>query len=219
MRSNAIMARLQATVAALGGMRADLAAVPRLLRLRLAGRTVGVVHGDPEALAGWGLAIEELAANGGQTDDSRVREWAHAAGVDAFACAHTCLPWMGAPGGVAVANNGSAGMPNFRGRLAGLATRIAPVGSANAGALYGLEAHGLRFEAVEIRFNTHAWWRRFERSWPPGSPAHESYAARIRGGPAFELVQARPGVTPGASECFSRRPQPGISSRCSTSTS
>ena len=172
-RSNAIMERLQATVAELEGMPQRLAGLPRLLRVRVGTAIIGIIHGDPDSLAGWGLAVESLATSGGPTDGPRVREWARQAGVDGFACSHTCLPWMGAPGGIPVANNGSAGMPNFRGCLHGLATRIAPVQAPHGDAVYSMEALGLRFEAIPLHYDRQAWRTRFERLWPPGSPAHE----------------------------------------------
>lgn len=199
-RSNAIMDRLQGTATTLdAGVRQTLAALPYVLRLHVGGRTIGVVHGDPDTLAGWALAVERLAPRGGTTGDGttageRVRDWARRAAVDAFACSHTCLPWTGRPGGVPVINNGSGGMPNFRGRLHGLAARVAPAGDAAPDAVVGIESHGLHFELVPIAYDHDAWRARFERCWPPGSPAHRSYFARITEGPAFEPADALPDV-------------------------
>ena len=192
-RSNAIMQRLQATAAANADIRAALAALPQVLRARVGDCAIGIVHGDPDSLAGWGLAVENLAARGGPTDGARVRDWARRADVDAFACSHTCLPWAATPGGVPVINNGSGGMPNFRGRLHGLATRIGHAAAPAPDAVFGIEARGLRFEAVPVRYDAGAWQARFERDWPPGSPAHRSYHARIMQGPAFEPGDALPG--------------------------
>jgi len=195
-RSNAIMATLQETVASAPEAKRELAALPQTLRLRIAGRLVGVVHGDPESLAGWGLAVETLAANGGATNGARIADWAARAGVEAFACAHTCLPWAGVLGGIAAINNGSAGMPNFRGHLAGLASRIAPATAPAPDALYHAAAGPLRLEAIPLHYASAAWLERFTSSWPPGSPAHGSYFERITRGPAHDLARA---LHPGAS--------------------
>lgn len=191
-RSNRIIERLRATAAARAGARAALGRLPRLLRLEVAGAVVGVVHGDPESLAGWGLAVENRARRGGPTDAATVRAWARQARVDAFASSHTCLPWADTPGGVAVINNGAAGMPNFRGRREGLVTRIAAAADPAPDALYAVTAGGARLEAVPIAYDHAAWERRFLRTWPAGSPAHASYHRRIVEGPPFEPAEARP---------------------------
>lgn len=196
-RSNAIMATLQETVGHLPEARQALAALPQVLRLRVSGRLIGIVHGDPDSLAGWGLAVENLAGNGGPTDGARVADWAARAGVEAFACTHTCLPWAGILGGIPVINNGSAGMPNFRGRLAGLATRIAPADDAAPDALYHAATDRVRLEAIPLHYDSDAWLERFKSAWPPGSPAHASYFGRLAGGPTHELASAiQPGASP-----------------------
>lgn len=192
-RSNRIIERLRATAAAVAGATTALARLPWLLRLEIGDRVVGVVHGDPDSLAGWGFAREHLPHRGGPTDAATVRAWARQARVDAFACSHTCLPWAGSPGGVAVINNGSAGMPNFRGLRQGLATRIAAASNPAPDALYAVTAGTTRLEAVPIAYDHAAWERRFLRAWPAGSPAHASYYRRIVEGPALDPVDARPG--------------------------
>jgi hypothetical protein len=192
-RSNRIIEHLRATAARVPGVTEALAALPRLLRLEMGHATVGVIHGDPEALAGWGFAVEHASGGSSPTDPDTVRRWAEEAGVDAFACTHTCLPWAGTPGGVPVINNGSAGMPNFKGRIDEvLITRIAPTDKPAADALYAVTAGGLRFEAIPVAIHGATWRRRFRRTWPPGSPAHASYDQRLREGPAHRPVDARP---------------------------
>lgn len=184
-RSNAIMARLQATAAQRPDAGARMAALPRLARVRVGEVTIGVIHGDPDWLAGWGLAVDHLAARGGTTDDAQLRDWARRADVSAFACSHTCLPWLGELGGVAVINNGSGGMPNFQGRRFGLATRIARTEHGADDACLAMTFGGVRFEAVPLVYDQAAWWARFARNWPASSPAHASYAGRLSDGPAF----------------------------------
>ena len=192
-RSNRIIERLRATAAGLPGATNALVTLPRLLRLGIAGRTVGVVHGDPDALAGWGLAVERMNGAAPGTDAATVRQWARTARVDGFACTHTCLPWTGTPGGVPVINNGSAGMPNFRARVNEiLVSRIAPIDRPAPDALYAITADGLRYEAIPITIDGDAWRKRFSTNWPPGSPAHESYHRRLAAGPAHAIGDAVP---------------------------
>ena len=80
---------------------------------------IGIVHGDAWSLAGWRFAQERL------DDGRRIERAFDAADVSVFASSHTCLPvTYRVPAGV-IANNGAAGMPNFRGTRFGLVTRIA----------------------------------------------------------------------------------------------
>ncbi|MFW5969103.1 MAG: metallophosphoesterase family protein [Halofilum sp. (in: g-proteobacteria)] len=192
-RSNRIIERLRHTAAEVPGATEALSALPRLLRLKIAGARIGVVHGDPDALAGWGLSVERVAGPAPVTNGATVRGWAETARVDAFACTHTCLPWAAKPGGIPVINNGSAGMPNFRGRIDEvLVSRIAPVERPAPDALYCITAGGLRYEAIPITIDGAAWRRRFTDNWPPGSPAHVSYYPRMTRGPAHSHADARP---------------------------
>ncbi len=192
-RSNRIMATLRTTALGLAGAPGALAALPRLLRLELGGTRVGIVHGDPDTLAGWGLAIEHVAGPEPATGAARVGEWAGRADVEAFACSHTCLPWAGCLDGVAVINNGSAGMPDFRGRIDEvLVTRIAPRTDPAPDAAYAEVAGGLRLEAIPVAIDGPAWRRRFARNWPPGSPARGSYEQRLHAGPNHSPADARP---------------------------
>ena len=124
-RSNRILQRLRTAVDP--AQRAQLAALPMWLRADVGGLRIGIVHGDATSLAGWGFAQEHLL-----DADHRdtVRTWFEDAGVDVFACTHTCLPMFQALHGGAsigtstrwVCNNGAAGMPNFASDSAGLLT-------------------------------------------------------------------------------------------------
>jgi predicted phosphodiesterase len=192
-RSNRIIERLRTTAAGITGAADALADLPRLLRLEIGDRTIGVIHGDPDALAGWGLAVERMNGSAPATDAATVRQWARAARVDAFACTHTCPPWAGTPGGIPVINNGSAGMPNFRGRVDEvLVSRIAAVDRPAPDALYSLTGGGLRYEAIPISIDGAAWRNRFTANWPPGSAADASYYQRMTEGPAHDPANAQP---------------------------
>src|SRR3989442_36506 len=85
-------------------------------------------------------------------------------------------------------NSGAAGMPNFRGELFGLATRIAV--SSSTEALYRLRCGELFVEAVPLRYDAEAWERSFLRQWPAGSDAHVSYHRRMTHGPQYSRAQA-----------------------------
>jgi hypothetical protein len=186
-RSNEILRRLRGTASAYPELRARLAALPMHLVAEIGALRVGIVHGDAESLAGWRFSQEALRERPG-----RARALLAAAGVDVFACTHTCLPVMqefSTPRGAAlVVNNGAAGMPNFRDTHFGLATRIASTPSPQA--LYGARLGKWVVEAVPVRYDHEAWIARFDRLWPAGSPASLSYRKRIAAGPDYEMEQA-----------------------------
>lgn len=206
-RSNAIFARLAATAATLPCERSALAALPPACVAEVGGRRIAILHGDPESLAGWRLAEEALrgldagpgeapAGPGSvpQTGEGQVADWFRRAEVDAFATTHTCLPFArdfaadGRPR--LVINNGSAGMPNFRGERYGLLTRISARPEPPPDRLYGIAVGGVRYDALPVRYDAKRWLQRFLADWPPGSPAHVSYHRRIVDGPDYALTQA-----------------------------
>lgn len=190
-RSNRILHRLRE--AATPAQRAQLAALPMWARAEVGGLQLGIVHGDATSLAGWGFAQEHLRD---ATHRDGVRRWFARAGVDAFACTHTCLPvfqGLRVAGGRAlrwVLNNGAAGMPNFAGDAAGLLTRIALAPFAGRDRRFGLRAGAVFVDAVAIEVDREAWQRLFLRQWPVGSDAHASYFGRIMRGPAYGPEQA-----------------------------
>jgi hypothetical protein len=99
-------------------------------------------------------------------------------------------------------------MPNFRGRRGGLLTRISARPTPPAESLYGITANGLRYDALPIPYDPARWLRRFEADWPPGTPAHTSYHARIANGPAYTLAQAMRGaVRPGPGQQTAQPPE------------
>jgi hypothetical protein len=191
-RSNEILARLRETSRAFTRERAALDALPMNLVARVGPARVGIVHGDAASLAGWGFAHDAL-------DERSHRRWLESvfadANVDMFASSHTCLPAIRSfsfarrPG--VVANNGAAGMPNFRGTRFGLATRIS-IHRAAGVALYGLRSAGTFVDAMPVRYDAEAWTRRFLANWPESSPAHESYFQRMVAGPNFIAARAAP---------------------------
>jgi hypothetical protein len=185
-RSNRIMERLRATALASGASLTKLAELPMHVAARVGDATIGIVHGDAESLAGWGFSQEALATPGGY---AAAQDASAQAGVDIFASSHTCLPVMQCFDSEAVLiNNGSAGMPNFRGMASGLVSRISVNRSENA--LYSTRCRGVYIEAIAVPYDNRAWQERFLAQWPPGTDAHRSYWDRIVNGPRYDVAQA-----------------------------
>jgi hypothetical protein len=185
-RSNRIVERLRATARALPAELAAIEALPPWLVAEVGGERVAVVHGDAESLAGWGFSQEALATPAGER--AARRAFAEA-GARVFASSHTCLPVMRVfDGGRIIANNGSAGMPNFERARYGIATRISVRPSPDA--LYAMRAGALFVEAIAVEYDQAAWQRRFLELWPEGSDAHRSYWARICHGPRYGVESA-----------------------------
>jgi hypothetical protein len=184
-RSNLILERLRATARRAPQLRTRLAALPMHLTALVGEARIGIVHGDPTSLAGWGFAHDRL-------DNASHRRWIEStfreANVHAFASTHTCLPAFRRFDGGVVANNGAAGMPNFAGSRCGLITRIGV--AAHPQRLYGLEVAGAAIDALRVDYDHARRMRRFLASWPEGSPAHDSYHRRITQGTRFRLEQA-----------------------------
>jgi hypothetical protein len=182
-RSNRIIERLR-------GAASDLQALARLpmhLVARVGARRIGVVHGDADSLAGWNFSQEVLATEQGLRSAQAAFA---AAGADVFASSHTCLPVLQEfPHGRVLVNNGAAGMPNLRGELYGLATRIGLLPARES--VYGVGCGELFIDAVALHYDQTAWQRRFVELWPPGSEAHASYYDRIVNGPAYDAGSAR----------------------------
>ena len=189
------MERLQQTVTP--AQHEALATLPYHRTVEVAGYRIAILHGDPESLAGWGLAVDAEAI----TDPGMgtLSDWFRRSRADIFACTHTCLPHAlrlevdGHPR--AVINNGSAGLPNFAGDLRGLITRIATEPSSHA--LYRVELPELVIEALPMPIDTTRWLHTFLEVWPPASPARLSYLRRLSQGPDHHPVDAvGRGVTP-----------------------
>ncbi len=185
-RSNRVIERLRATAARSPQALERLAGLPMYLVAAVAGERVAVVHGDADSLAGWGFSQEALSTQPGRAAAARAFAQANAR---IFASSHSCLPVLQRfTGGQVIANNGSAGMPNFHGTRFGLATRISVRPSAKA--LYGTRAAHLYVEAVPLDYDADAWQRRFLAQWPQGSAAYASYYRRICEGPDYRSEQA-----------------------------
>ncbi|MGF2735792.1 metallophosphoesterase family protein [Marinobacter sp. DUT-1] len=180
-RSNRIIERLQGVASAHPDIQMQLADLPRYRCLIFGGLKVLVLHGDPESLAGWGLAHESFA----EGNEASLSEWFSMTGADAMVCTHTCLPvlWSGLVAEQArlVVNNGSAGMGNLHGDPRGLITRIS-ASRPSVEPVATLERRGLHFSLVPVAFDHRAWLTRFDVLWPSGSDAEMSYRNRLLSG-------------------------------------
>ncbi len=188
-RSNRILGQLRrqataAEAAALGGL-------PMWMVARVGGQRFGIIHGDPQSLAGWGLAREHLLSpTQGETFRGQARQWFHAAGpsIQGFVCTHTCTPIYldlaaASTAPQLVLNNGSAGMPNLLNDHAGLITRLStrpPDGRIQAAVRFGMQRAGLFIDAVGIDYPHASWLAMFDGLWPLGSDAALSYRDRIK---------------------------------------
>jgi len=205
-RSNQIIGRLRATAARFPELVDRLGALPRYLTAEVAGERVGIVHGDPESLAGWRLALEAMEPGDPvvrhlvgcprqPTTAAELLDWFHRADVTVFASTHTGLPYaqdLADQQGRRrlVINNGSAGLDNFTGTTFGVISRLSTNPRPPADSLYGTTLDGLRCDALPLEFDP-AWWiARFTAQWPEGSPAYDRYFQCIRGGAQLRLHQA-----------------------------
>jgi hypothetical protein len=190
-RSNAIMRRLRETARQHAPLAARAGALNPHLVAEVAGRRIGIVHGDAESLAGWRFAHDALHEAG---NAAWLQGVCAATGLAGFASSHTCLPVyrkFGQGGTVHfIANNGAAGMPNFGGTRYGLLTRLSAQPPAEGVSQFGFRVHDLFVDALPVFYDHDAFARRFLATWPPGSPAHESYWQRIERGPAYAPAHA-----------------------------
>ena len=209
-RSNQIMTRLRATASRFPSLARRFGELPRHLAASVGGHRVGILHGDPESLAGWRLALEAMEPgdplvrrrvgwHGQPTAATDLMDWFAHADVDVFASTHTGLPYAQlVPDGRhrrLVINNGAAGLPNFAGSTYGVMTRLSDDPRPPTDSLYGVSIGGLRGDALPVRFDPARWKERFLAQWPPGSPGHHSYFTRITRGTHLQLHQAaREGV-------------------------
>ncbi len=180
-RSNRIMTRLQEVAAGEPDLTRQLRQLARWRAAFFGGLKVLVLHGDPESLAGWGLSHECLAADGiGQLQD-----WFRRCDADVILSTHTCLPvvWSGIVAGRPrlLLNNGSAGMANLYQDRRGLVLRLGP-GAGGQAPVMVRHLGALAGSLEPVAFDQAAWQGLFDRHWPKGSDAEQSYRNRITTG-------------------------------------
>ena len=150
--SNQIMTRLRTTAARFPELVSRLGELPRYLTAQVAGERVGIVHGDPESLAGWRLALEamepgdplvrhQVGWRGQPTTPAELLDWFGRAEVSVLASTHTGLPYAQAVADGRrhrlVINNGAAGLPSFAGTTHGVVTRLSSETEPPPDSLYG----------------------------------------------------------------------------------
>ncbi len=210
--SDAVVARLRTATAAPEEY-PWLAGLPRYLTVAVGGHRVGIVHGDPENLAGWRLALEAIEPQqphirhrtgftGTLTTAGQVLDWFRRADVEALCCTHTGLPYaqdfQHPAGRYVVANNGCAGLPGFAGRRHGVLTRLSALPDVPGDSLYGLTTAGLRFDALPVKYDHSRWITHFLDTWPAESPARRSYRHRIEHGTWLTPGDAARGTVTGS---------------------
>jgi hypothetical protein len=180
-RSNQIQQRLKQEVSA--PFLADAATLPMALSYTVGKAKVGVVHGDAHSLAGWQFDPSQLDLTENRRDMAQVFEQSQ---MNIFASSHTCAAGIRVFESLgAVINNGSAGMANLLGSSHGIMTRISVHPAPTAlPVLHSQFYAGVFLQAVKVDFDLVQWQQQFLRTWPPGSPAYESYFERITRGPA-----------------------------------
>jgi hypothetical protein len=205
-RSNAMMSRLQATSREFPAVVGALGELTRHVTVQMGAERVAVIHGDPESLAGWGLALESVeppdevlrtalgCLDQPTTTMQMVEAWFAEAGVHVFASTHTGLPYAQdfsvAGRRCAVINNGSAGLPCFEGGGASVITRISLDPRPHPLALYGVATDRLRCDALGVHFDAERWQAEFLAQWPPGTAGHDGYWTRITSGTSLLVDQA-----------------------------
>jgi hypothetical protein len=207
-RSNQIMTRLRTTAGRFPALVRRLGELPRYLTASVGGQRVGIIHGDPESLAGWRLALEamepgdpavrrQVGWRGRPTTAADLLDWFGRADVSVLASTHTGLPYAQVVPDERrrrlVVNNGTAGLPSFAGTTFGVVTRLSGNPRPPADGLYGTTIGTLRCDAVALRFDLGKWKRRFLAQWPPSSAGHRSYFDRLTGGTHLRLQQAARG--------------------------
>ncbi len=184
-RSNKIHSMLFEALADRPDLKALMSDRPSTTTVDVAGRKVGISHGDEHMVGGWNCSREELSNPARQKElDAFMEE----NGLDVFTTTHTCAAAAIVLDHGAFINNGAAGLPNFAGQDFGLAVRIAE--EPHPDALFGAKRGGLFIEAVPVRYDQNAYVEWFDKLWPQGTPAEISYRGRLVNGPADEVAAA-----------------------------
>lgn len=184
-RSNRIHRMLSAAIEERPELKELLQGRPAVLTVEVAGRKVGVSHGDEKLIGGWGCSRESLQDVLRQDELDRFMADND---LDVFTTTHTCAPAALTLARGSFINNGAAGLPNFRGQRYGLAVRIAR--TSHPDALFGCERDGLWVQAVPVRCDHDAYLAWFDDLWDECSPAAVSYRDRIVNGADDRVADA-----------------------------
>lgn len=181
-RSNRIHKMLSFALEKAPELKEMLIGRPSLLVANVAGRRVGITHGDEKLLGGWDNSRETLQDILRQDE---VDTFMSESNLDVFTTTHTCAPAAIRLARGVVINNGAAGLPNFAGEHFGLCIRIAKTSREDS--LFECELDGLHVQAVPVRYDHDAYVKWFDELWSPTSAAAISYRSRIIEGPADHI--------------------------------
>ena len=209
-RSNKIAERLYST-AQTNSQSEDvlqfLRELPMFRRIEMSsGHIIGILHGDAHNLSGWNFSYENLittniddpssSSPSSSSSSYLPLKWLDEAKCDVFACTHTCLPVMidYNNSSKAIVNNGSAGIPNFKGESFGVITRISEdVETVPSWSLYStIVSNCIRIDALAVRYNHKGFLnKQFLVNWPEGSPGYINYYDRIRFGTDINIRDSK----------------------------
>ncbi len=184
-RSNAIYARIKEAISAKPGLAASLAGRPAWGIAQVGGTRVALTHGDEKSVSGWGCSTDSLR------EAARLEEldaFFTAHGIGVLSTTHTCAAAAVCTPHGAVINNGSAGLPEYKGLLYGLVNRIST--TRHPDAVYRARVEDVWVEAVPVRYDQDAFIRWFDAIWEPDSPAAISYRPRAVAGPDVSFADA-----------------------------
>ncbi len=177
-RSNRIHKMLSFALECTPSLKTCLEGRPATLVASVAGRRIGITHGDEKLLGGWDNSRETLQDILRQDE---VDQFMAAQNLDVFTTTHTCAPAALRLARGVVINNGAAGLPNFEDQDYGLCIRIATTPQEDS--LFECELDGLFVQAIPLRYDQTAYLQWFDALWAPTSAAALSYRDRIVSGP------------------------------------
>lgn len=177
-RSNRIHKMLSFALDSNPSLKENLQGRPSSLVASVAGRRIGITHGDEKLLGGWDNSRESLQDILRQDE---VDTFMSQNDLDVFSTTHTCAPAAIRLARGVVINNGAAGLPNFLGEDFGLCVRIAETPLQDS--LFECELDGLFIQAIPVRYDAKAYIEWFDELWGPASAAAISYRSRIVNGP------------------------------------
>lgn len=184
-RSNRIHKTLSLAVDARPELKEGLQGRPATMVVEVAGRRVGITHGDEKLVGGWDCSRESLQDVMRQDEVDLFME---RSSLDVFTTTHTCAPAALSLARGVVVNNGAAGLPNFAGQRFGLVVRIAC--EPRQDALFESRVEDLHVQAIPLRYDHDAFLAWFDGLWDETSPASVSYRDRIVNGPDDKLADS-----------------------------
>lgn len=173
-RSNIIHKELKKVMNRLPKYKNILSHRKKNMTVQIFGQNIAITHGDEKKLGGWECSRENLNRIDRQEE---LNKWFKDNDIDILATTHTCSPAALKLVNGIVINNGASGMPNFKGKIYGLITRISLY--KYDAAIYREKMKNLYVEAVAIKYDSNKFLKWFDDVWNIGSEASLSYRDRI----------------------------------------